>query len=146
MALVTRGFALALAVPMLGACGVYEPRGFGEAPTPTGPPATVQRASPASEAAQTLRVTALPGLRFDRRALEVRAGSVAIFELRNQDVEDHTLVINELPVAMLAGGGETVRSTAVAIAPGDRGTYTFFCSIADHREAGMEGLIRVGRP
>jgi uncharacterized cupredoxin-like copper-binding protein len=51
-------------------------------------------------------------------------------------------VISELAVVLLAGAGQEVRSE-VAIDRRNTGRFAFFCSIAGHREAGMEGLIRV---
>jgi uncharacterized cupredoxin-like copper-binding protein len=56
---------------------------------------------------------------------------------------DHTFVVDELTVLMLAGPGQTVRAT-VALHPGNRGTFAFYCRIPGHRAAGMEGRIRVG--
>jgi nitrite reductase (NO-forming) len=86
------------------------------------------------------RVTAR-GLRFDPTDLEIRAG-VNELELANRDSREHTLVISELAVAILAGAGQTVRSTVV-VHRRNRGRFPFFCSIPGHREAGMEGMIEV---
>ena len=88
-----------------------------------------------------VRVSA-PGIRFEPEILEIPAGGQVELELANQDSEEHTLVISDLAVAMLAGPGQTVRST-VAVNRKRRGRFPFFCSIPGHRESGMEGTIEV---
>ncbi len=80
------------------------------------------------------------GARFEPAALRIRAGRVTEFELVNEDDREHTLVIAQLALAMLAGPGQTIRST-VAVGRTISGRFVFFCSI--HRQAGMEGTIEV---
>ena len=82
------------------------------------------------------------GLRFEPQSLEIRAGRPTEFRLVNGDGQEHTLVISELAVVMLAAAGQTV-STTMPIDPKNRGTFEFFCSIAGHRESGMEGTVTV---
>ncbi len=52
-------------------------------------------------------------------------------------------MVDELTVLMLAGPGQTVRAT-VALHPGNRGTFAFYCRVPSHRAGGTEGRIRVG--
>jgi uncharacterized cupredoxin-like copper-binding protein len=52
-------------------------------------------------------------------------------------------VVDELTVLILAGPGQTVRAE-VALHPGNRGTFAFYCRMPGHRAGGMEGRIRVG--
>jgi plastocyanin len=75
---------------------------------------------------------------FDPAELEVAEGKVAI-QLVNLDAFDHDFTIDELDVKVVMGPSETVDST-IDSTPG---TYTFYCSIPGHREAGMEGTITV---
>jgi uncharacterized cupredoxin-like copper-binding protein len=57
----------------------------------------------------------------------------------NLDAFDHDFTIDELDVQLLMGANETVEGTFEA----RPGTYTFYCSIPGHREAGMEGTLTV---
>jgi nitrite reductase (NO-forming) len=89
-----------------------------------------------------VRVRTSGGLRYDREVLRVAAGSTVEFAFQNLDGQDHTFVVDELNVAMLAGPGQTLRAT-VAVHPRNRGTFAFHCRIPGHREGGMEGRVIV---
>lgn len=73
------------------------------------------------------------------------AGTIT-FTLSNQGAVFHDLAIEDGSGALIPGflleadPGETV-SGDVELAPG---TYTLFCTIPGHREAGMETLLTVG--
>lgn len=135
-------FALVTALLVLAACSQEgDHGGFGEPPRPVeSPSASPPRASDGPP--QFVMVSAPGGFRFEPEALEIRAGEVTEFELANLDDQEHTFVISELAVVMLAGAGQTV-STTVAIDPKNTGRLTYFCSIPGHRAAGMEGTIVV---
>ena len=64
-----------------------------------------------------------------------------VFELVNEGGLEHTVTIEELDdrTVVEAAGGETATG-GVALEPG---TYTFYCSVPGHREAGMEGTLEV---
>ena len=70
--------------------------------------------------------------------------SVKEIELYNPSSEPHDVVIED-------GDGNEVASTeaissnatATSEARLDPGTYTFYCSIGNHRDAGMEGTLKV---
>ncbi len=72
--------------------------------------------------------------------LTVRAGPVT-FRVRNQGVVDHNFGIEGRPGAELGGikPGES-NTLSVRLEPG---TYTAYCSLPGHREAGMVAEIRV---
>jgi nitrite reductase (NO-forming) len=91
----------------------------------------------------SLVVRAPGGLRFEPAELRVPGGAPVEVVFQNRDVQDHTFVVDELPVLMLAGPGQTVRAT-VSLGRGNRGTFAFYCRIAGHRAGGMEGRLRVG--
>ena len=137
---VRTAFSLVTASLLLAACS-QERGGFGEQPQPVEsssvPPPRTSDGPP-----QSVVISAPGGFRFDPEALEIRAGEVTEFELANLDEQEHTLVISELAVVMLAGPGQTVRTT-VAIDRKNTGHFTYFCSIPGHRQAGMEGTIAV---
>src|SRR3954469_17231594 len=88
--------------------------------------------------ADTLRVTA-KSFAFIPKQIDVKAGSTATLSLHSTDVP-HDFTVKELDIRVAAQGGKT-RSTVVTF---DKpGTYTFYCSIAGHRDAGMEGTLGV---
>ena len=133
-------FALLGALFVTVSCAPGADRGgFGELPASDPPPSTPVEASTPDPA--LVRVSA-PGMRFEPDLLEIGAGDSTEIELANEDSQEHTLVISDLAVAILAGAGQTVRSTVV-VHKRNRGVFPFFCSIPGHREAGMEGLVEV---
>ena len=94
-----------------------------------------------ADADSTVTLTGTDGLKFDPTDLEADAGEVAI-SLTAQDAVEHDVVIegingNEPVVAANAG------STNVGTVELEPGTYTFYCNIPGHRQAGMEGTLEV---
>jgi FtsP/CotA-like multicopper oxidase with cupredoxin domain len=71
--------------------------------------------------------------------LEVPAGDLTI-ELVNAGTMIHNLAFEDGPVSEDIAGGETTTFHVGELAPG---TYTIFCAIAGHREAGMEATLVV---
>jgi plastocyanin len=136
-------FALVAALIVLGACSAQEDRGgFGE-PQPSLPSAGPSPVPlPVVRPVQVVRVAAPGGLLFEPATVEIRAGRLTQFVLSNEDAQEHTFVISELAVVMLAGAGQRVTST-VAVDRGNTGRFAYFCSIGGHRQAGMEGTITV---
>jgi plastocyanin len=80
-------------------------------------------------------------LKYDKTSLTSKPGKVTI-DFTNPATLEHDVSIEkegeELGSTEIIGAGET--STTVDLAPG---TYTFFCSVPGHREAGMEGTLVV---
>lgn len=95
-----------------------------------GPGGTVKLAADESE------------LKFDVTELTSKPGKVTI-DFDNPSSIPHNVEIEDEGGEVL-GGTETItqseESAAVELGPG---TYTFFCSIPGHREAGMEGTLVV---
>ena len=95
-------------------------------------------------AAATVSVEADPSgqLAFVQKTLTATAGSDT-FELTNDAPVPHNLAIEgdgvEAGPTDTIQGGETAELT-VDLQPG---TYTFYCSVPGHREAGMEGTLTV---
>jgi plastocyanin len=90
-----------------------------------------------------LSITADPGgeLRFDTRALDAQAGQVTI-RMENPSPVPHNVSIDgggvdEEGKTVGQGGTSTVRAE---LRPGE---YEFYCSVAGHREGGMEGALAV---
>jgi plastocyanin len=102
---------------------------------------SAEAAEPGGEGALTLIADPGGQLRFDKDALEARAGRVTIV-MENPSSVPHNVSIegdgmNE--EGDTVGEGETSEVTA-ELEPGE---YDFYCSVAGHREAGMEGTLTV---
>ena len=80
-------------------------------------------------------------LAYDTKQLSAKAGKVTI-EMTNMSPVEHdvavaqgTSVVGQTPV--FAGGSKSV---TITLKPG---TYTFYCTVPGHRQAGMEGTLTV---
>ena len=81
-------------------------------------------------------------LAYDQKDVSAKAGSVTIDFTNNESISHD--------VAVESSSGDTVgqtdlvasgtANTTVDLQPG---TYTFFCTVPGHREAGMEGTLTV---
>jgi len=80
-------------------------------------------------------------LAYDTTSLSAEAGKVTI-DFDNPSAIEHDVAIEadgkEIAKSELVTEGET--SVTAELEPG---TYTFFCSVPGHREAGMEGTLTV---
>jgi uncharacterized cupredoxin-like copper-binding protein len=80
---------------------------------------------------------------FEPTEVAVRAGGVA-FEIKNEGAIAHNFVIEDSArkkvaeiAAVAAGKADGVKASL------RRGTYGFACTLPGHREAGMQGTLRV---
>jgi plastocyanin len=93
-------------------------------------------------AGTTLEVEASPtALAFNTTELEAKAGQVTI-DFKNPSAIPHNVVIEENGKE-LAGFDPIAEGEESETADLKPGTYTFFCSVPGHREAGMEGTLTV---
>lgn len=77
--------------------------------------------------------------KFDPSSIELSAGEKVKIVFKNDGSAPHDLQIEELGLATkVIGSGET---TTLEFTAPTTGTYTTYCSVAGHREAGMEGSI-----
>jgi plastocyanin len=107
----------------------------------TGTPAPAS--SPAAEATTQLSLAANPEgqLKYNVSTLTAKAGTVTI-SFENASPVEHNVTVAE---------GSTVLGATPTFAGGSRkltlklkaGTYTFYCSVPGHRQAGMEGKLTV---
>lgn len=94
------------------------------------------------EAATTLDLAAeTTTLAFDKTELAAKAGEVTI-DFKNPSPIPHNVVIEE-DGKELAGFEPLTEGEESETADLKPGTYTFFCSVPGHREAGMEGTLTV---
>jgi plastocyanin len=93
---------------------------------------------------QTLLLSADPTgqLRFDKSSLQAKAGSVRI-TMNNPSPVPHNISlqgpggVNQQGQTVPHGGSSQVAATLKA------GTYTYYCSVPGHRQAGMQGTLTV---
>jgi plastocyanin len=90
---------------------------------------------------QTIQIAADPdgALAYDTTELTARAGEITI-EFTNESSMPHDVVLEGVEGGATDVISEDTASVTVTLEPG---TYTFFCSVAGHREAGMEGTLTV---
>jgi plastocyanin len=81
-------------------------------------------------------------LAFDQKDVSAKAGSVAI-SFDNKQPLQHDVKIEDSSGQELGGTDLVSSGTATATVDLQPGTYTFFCSVPGHREAGMEGTLTV---
>jgi plastocyanin len=79
-------------------------------------------------------------LTFDQKDLTAKAGSVTI-NFDNPASISHDVKVEDSSGAELGGTELVSQGTATATVDLQAGTYTFFCSVPGHREAGMEGTL-----
>lgn len=138
--------AMVLLVPFgFAACGGDDEEEAPEAVAPT------EETTPGAEesdggagATGTLEASADPGgqLEFEQDSLQVGAGTVTI-DFTNEASVPHDFVI-EGPDGNDIGGTDVITSdSTTAQVELDPGSYTFYCSVEGHREAGMEGALTV---
>jgi uncharacterized cupredoxin-like copper-binding protein len=110
------------------------------APTSTAPATT---AIPRARASTKLSLAANPTglLSYNTKQLSAKAGAVTI-EMTNMSPLEHDVTVAQGATVLGATpkfmGG--TRSLTLALKPG---TYTFYCSVPGHRQAGMEGTLSV---
>ena len=99
--------------------------------------------APAASATTKLKLAANPAgqLAYDTKQLSAKAGTVTI-EMANMSPIEHDVAIaqgstvaGQTPV--FTGGSKTL---TLNLKPG---TYSFYCTVPGHRQAGMEGTLTV---
>jgi plastocyanin len=94
--------------------------------------------------ATTLDLAADPGgaLKFDKTSLEAPAGSVTI-NFTNDASIPHNVTVDGPGVEDEATDTITQSSATLELADLQAGDYTFYCSVGNHRQAGMEGTLTI---
>jgi uncharacterized cupredoxin-like copper-binding protein len=107
----------------------------------TGTPAPPS--SPAAASATPLKLAANPEgqLSYNTKQLSAKAGTVTI-TMTNMSPLEHNVTVAQGSTVLGAtptfqGGSKTLTLNLKA------GTYTFYCSVPGHRQAGMEGTLTV---
>lgn len=128
--------ALSIASGLMTACGAGD--NPGAAPADTTTPRAHGGASAVFPGARRVEVTAR-SFRFDPEEITVDAGEDIAIVLTSED-SLHDFTLEEVNAHISAEVDETAVGGFRADTPG---RYTFSCSIAGHREAGMRGVLTV---
>lgn len=126
----TIGIALALSALTFAGCG-----GANKTTQPASTPSARAPAGALALQADTSQ------LKFDKRALSASAGKVTI-TMNNPSALPHDVAIEGNGInakGKVVGKGGTSTVTA-SLKPG---SYTFYCSVDAHRQAGMQGTLTV---
>jgi len=93
------------------------------------------------ETLASLPALAAQNVKFDQAELHAKVGETVALRLNNRDNQAHSFDIDafNLHVPLPAS-----QSGAAIFKPTQAGTYTFYCSLPGHREAGMVGTLVVG--
>jgi plastocyanin len=98
---------------------------------------------PATGAGTQLSIKADPGgqLKFDKKTLQARAGKVTI-TMTNPSQLTHSVAIegNGVDAEGQVVGPNGMSTASATLKPG---TYTFYCTVPGHRQAGMQGTLTV---
>ena len=81
-------------------------------------------------------------LAYDTTELSAKAGKVTI-DFKNPSAIPHNVVIEDKSGKELAGFEPLAEGEGSESAELKPGTYTFYCAVPGHREAGMEGTLTV---
>lgn len=97
-----------------------------------------------NRAPMTMTVTVIArDHQFVPMVITTRTGAHLSIELKNEGRDDHNLTFRTLPLKTdTLSPGQTAKLDMTAPAPG---RYPFYCSVGNHAERGMTGLLVVTR-
>jgi uncharacterized cupredoxin-like copper-binding protein len=134
----------ALAVVGLAACGGGDDNNDTTAASTPASTTPAGGGGGAGGGASTVDISTPSGsdLAFDQKDVSAKSGSVTI-DFDNQQPLQHDVKVEDSSGQELGGTDLVSSGTANATVDLQPGTYTFFCSVPGHREAGMEGTLTV---
>jgi plastocyanin len=108
----------------------------------TAAPTSAARTSEAPRTASKLKLAADPTglLSYNTKQLSAKAGAVTI-EMTNMSPLEHNVTVAQGSTVL--GATPTFKGTRSLTLSLKPGTYTFYCSVPGHRQAGMEGTLSV---
>jgi uncharacterized cupredoxin-like copper-binding protein len=129
-----------LAVLGLAACGGDDD----DDGTTAAAPATTTAPAGGGGGGSTVDFSTPPGseLAFNQKDASAKAGSVTI-DFDNMQSLQHDVKVEDSSGQEVGGTDLVSNGTATATVNLQPGSYTFFCSVPGHREAGMEGTLTV---
>jgi plastocyanin len=133
----------ALAVVGLAACGSSS---NDNSTTAASTPATTTPAAGGGGAggASTVDISTPGGstLAFDQKSVSAKAGNVTV-NFDNKEALQHDVAIADSSGKVLGQTDLVSSGTANATVDLQPGTYTFYCTVPGHKDAGMEGTLTV---
>jgi plastocyanin len=78
---------------------------------------------------------------FNPERIDLRKGQTVTLVFHNIGTEPHNFIIDELEImteTVFPGSSDTIEFT-----PPVKGMFTFYCSLPEHREQGMEGTVHI---
>jgi plastocyanin len=146
------GFAVSAVILLVGisACGSSSSSSTSAAnkPAPLNPASTSTSGASTTPSASTGGGTSIAAdpsgqLKFDKTALSAKSGKVTI-TFTNSSSVPHNFTIAQGTGGSVVGATPTFaggkKTLSVKLKPG---TYTFYCSVPGHRQAGMQGTLTV---
>ena len=132
--------ALIVAALALAACGGDDDNDTTAAETTQ----TTQAAGGGGGGGETLKVTADPNgdLAYEQKSLSATAGQATI-DFDNPSSTGHDVTIEDQGRTEVAATDIITDDSTSTTSDLEPGSYTFFCSVDGHREAGMEGPLNV---
>lgn len=109
-----------------------------DAATPSGEPQGTPAATSSELGSQTT-IEAYDELRFEPAEVTIAANTDVAVQLVNEGQAQHNFSVEELGIDVDLPAGESTETTVNA----EAGEYAFYCNVAGHREAGMEGTLTV---
>ena len=130
---------LAVSAMVLAACGSDDDSSTTAAETTT----SATESSTSAAGGATVSFAADPSqLAYTETDVSAKAGDDTI-EFDNPSTTGHDVVIEDQSGKEIARTDVITDSTTSTTADLKAGTYTFYCSVPGHREAGMEGTLNV---
>ena len=141
---------IALAVALTGCPGGDGNGNPGGSPTPSPSPTPTETLGGEAPVA-TLKLD-MRDIAYSAEELRAPAGAVFAIEFRNRGVIEHDFTVEEFPgdASDIALGDERYdvyvllkrgESETLLLRVPESGTIAFWCSVAGHREVGMEGVL-----
>jgi uncharacterized cupredoxin-like copper-binding protein len=138
--------AAVAALSMLGlaACGGGSDDNNDTTAAATPPPATTTGGGGGGGGGATIDFSTPSGseLAYNQKSASTTAGTDTI-SFDNVQAQEHDVKIEDSSGAEVGGTDLVASGTATATVDLQPGSYTFFCSVPGHREAGMEGTLTV---
>jgi uncharacterized cupredoxin-like copper-binding protein len=133
--------AAALGLAACGGGGGDDNNGTTAAATP---PATTSGGGGGGGGGATIDFSTPSGseLAYNQKSASTTAGTDTI-SFDNVQAQEHDVKIEDSSGAEVGGTDLVASGTATATVDLQPGSYTFFCSVPGHREAGMEGTLTV---